>query len=111
MINEPEHIAEDGTTRKSHYGAGKQPWDFIVEAGWGPEFAAGNVLKYIRRAPNKNGADDVKKARWYYAELLKWVALGRGSVDLNAHPARLAFHKLMEMLTYEERQLLIGDDV
>ena len=44
-----EALGSDGTTRKAHYGQGKQPWDYIVEAGWAPEFAAGCVLRYLRR--------------------------------------------------------------
>jgi hypothetical protein len=39
----------DGTVRKAHYGDGVQPWDLIVAAGWAPEFAAGCVLRYLRR--------------------------------------------------------------
>lgn len=34
-------------------------------------FYRGNVLKYIGRYRNKGGAEDLKKAQWYLAELLK----------------------------------------
>lgn len=64
---EPEHARTDGTTRKDHYGAGKQPWDFIVEAGWGAAFAAGNTFKYMRR--EKEITDSRIKAGWYWREL------------------------------------------
>lgn len=74
-FHEPELTASDGTVRKQHYGSGRQPWDDIVAAGWGPHFAAGNVLKYIRRASAKNGADDVKKARWYYEQLMRRASI------------------------------------
>src|SRR4051812_22769312 len=65
--DEPEHVAKDGSIRKQHYGPDRQPIDDIEDAGWGPAFCAGNALKYVRRAANKNGADDLKKGRWYYA--------------------------------------------
>lgn len=71
---EPEIRGEDGTVRKAHYGAGRQPWDDIVDFGWGPAFAAGNALKYVRRHVAKNGADDLDKGRWYYGELYKRAA-------------------------------------
>lgn len=69
VAEEAERIAPDGTVRKVHYGAGRQPWDDVVDAGFGPVFAACNVLKYVRRAAAKNGADDLKKARWYFERL------------------------------------------
>lgn len=49
----------DSSERKDHYGTGRQPWDDIVEAGWSPEFAAANVLKYLRR-PDKLPAEDLE---------------------------------------------------
>jgi hypothetical protein len=60
-------IGIDGTERKEHYGPGKQPWDTIKELGWGPEFAAGNVLKYLRR--DKDKEHSLESARWYYNQL------------------------------------------
>lgn len=58
---------QDGSERKAHYGDGKQPWDIIVEQGWGPAFAAANVLKYIRRT--KNPEHSFESACWYYDQL------------------------------------------
>lgn len=64
---EAEVTYPDGTVRKVHYGEGKQPWDVMVEIGLAPAFAAGSVLKYLRRT--KDPEDSLKKARWYYREL------------------------------------------
>lgn len=72
-MSEPEFTAPDGTTRKLHYGTDRQPWDDIRDLGWGPEFCAGNVLKYIRRAQAKNGTDDIAKAHVYYRWLVDLV--------------------------------------
>lgn len=87
---EPEIIDGDGIARKAHYGNGRQPWDDIVDMGWGQQFAAGNVLKYIRRAAKKNGPDDISKARWYYARLLEI-----GDLDV--------LNKIFDLLTKDER--------
>lgn len=65
--NVEEHVASDGTTRKTHYGASRQPWDDIKEAGWGPEFCAGNVLKYLRR--DKDLKHSLESAQVYYSWL------------------------------------------
>lgn len=43
-------LGADGTIRKAHYGDGKQPWDTIKELSLAPEFAAGNVIKNLRRS-------------------------------------------------------------
>lgn len=63
-----EFTAADGTIRKAYYGAGRQPFDDIVSAGWGPAFAAGNVLKYLRR--DKDQEHSLRSARWYWREIV-----------------------------------------
>ncbi len=35
----------------------------------------GNVLKYMCRWKNKNGAQDLEKARWYLEHLIEYVKL------------------------------------
>jgi hypothetical protein len=99
-MTEPEHVADDGSLRKDHYGSGRQPWDDIVDAGWGPAFAAGNILKYIRRAANKGGPDDVAKGCWYYNEMIK-----RAAGEVNG-PWTIAFTELEDILTPIERVIL-----
>jgi uncharacterized protein DUF3310 len=96
---EPEFTADDGTVRKAHYGTGKQPWDIIVESYWGAQFAAGNVLKYIRRAPNKNGDDDVRKARWYFQRLIE---MSMHKDPLERDRVRVVYAHLCNLLTTEE---------
>lgn len=61
------HLDDRGVPRQDHYGAARQPWDDIVAHGWAPEFAAGNVLKYLRRT--KDPEHSLESARWYYARL------------------------------------------
>lgn len=62
-----EDAGQDGTKRKAHYGAGVQPWDTIVEMGLGPAFAAGSILKYVRRT--KDAEHSLESARWYLNQL------------------------------------------
>lgn len=107
---QPKGDAAEIGQRAAHYGDGVQPWDHIKAAGWGPEFAAGNALKYVRRYKTKNGEDDLKKGRWYYAELINLVGEELPDhmehVDSLRHPANFALQRLDVMLTQEERALL-----
>lgn len=66
----PERAAGDG--RKAHYGEGEQPWDVILASGWGPAFAASNVVKYLRRS--KNPEHSAESASWYYDRLVEGAA-------------------------------------
>lgn len=88
--------------RASQYGEGRQPWDDILDQGWGPAFAAGNALKYIRRYKMKNGDDDIAKARWYWHELYQRSL----NVSLSGQAWVLAHVDLISLLTPEEILLL-----
>jgi hypothetical protein len=46
-----------------------QPWD-IIEA-WRLNFWQGNIIKYVLRAPYKNGREDFEKARHYLDYLIE----------------------------------------
>lgn len=47
----------------SHYLKAIQPWDII--RAWGLGFHRGNIIKYVLRAPGKNGKEDLEKAKHY----------------------------------------------
>lgn len=79
----PTRVEIDGTTRQAYYGTGEQPWDVIKRNGWAHHFAAGNVLKYLRRDKPGQEGSDVEKARWYYRELLA-LAGNYNPLELNA---------------------------
>ncbi len=96
-----EVTARDGTVRKSYYGAGYQPWDAIKARGWGATFAGGNILKYLRREKN---ADDLDKARWYWAELNK---LADADVPSEKAWGAMVLVYLMQELTSDEVAKLI----
>lgn len=46
-----------------------QPWDIIQS--WGLNFWQGNIVKYVLRAPYKNGKEDFEKARHYLDYLIE----------------------------------------
>lgn len=71
----PEY-AEDIVNKPSHYTYGKIEIIDIVEqvtAAYPTNiaFSIGNALKYICRAPFKNGVEDLKKAVWYLDRAIK----------------------------------------
>ena len=58
----------------SHYvDMAIQPIEFITANGL--DFLQGNIIKYVCRHKNKNGADDIKKAI-HYCELLLQIEYG-----------------------------------
>jgi len=91
----------DSEPRKAHYGDGVQPWDLILAAGWGPAFAASNVLKYLRRT--KNPEHSAESAAWYYDRLVEGCA---GKLTAAPNPVaewQTALDKLEMTLTVVER--------
>jgi hypothetical protein len=54
----------------NHYKqAAIEPWDFIVANDIG--FLDGNAIKYLCRWKNKNGIEDLLKARHYIDKLIE----------------------------------------
>ena len=92
-------IGLDGSVRKAHYGDGRQPWDDIKFAGWAPEFAAGCVLRYMRRT--KDREHSIESARWYWERLQEMGMQDSGQ-------ARKVCVQLNMILTDDEKMILIG---
>lgn len=62
----PAQSVMDKQVGGAHYkekGVFMQPWAIIK--AWGLGFHRGNVLKYLLRAPQKNGKQDIEKAIHY----------------------------------------------
>jgi hypothetical protein len=76
-INEPPVVKQSLTSdpvNPSHYKQGGIECIEAIKAALGVGFIAylwGNVHKYIWRWPNKNGIEDLKKARWYLDRLIQ----------------------------------------
>lgn len=64
----------DPVNAPNHYTAGGiETIDYLRAKLTAEEFAGfcrGNVLKYVSRAPLKNGVEDLRKARWYLDRLI-----------------------------------------
>jgi hypothetical protein len=53
-----------------HYKTKKiQPWDFIAANNLG--YFEGNIIKYVSRWKEKNGIEDLRKARHYLDKLIE----------------------------------------
>lgn len=62
--------AKDTQVGGDHYAKREiQPWD-IIDC-YGLDFYAGNALKYLLRYRDKNGVEDLKKARHYLDKLIE----------------------------------------
>ncbi len=58
-----------------HYKNKKiQPWDFIIANELG--FLEGNIVRYISRWRDKNGIEDLEKARHYLEKLIEVARSG-----------------------------------
>lgn len=55
---------KDPVSNPAHYTAISPSAIEVIEA-YGLNFHQGNAIKYILRAPMKNGLEDLKKALWY----------------------------------------------
>ncbi len=62
--------ANDQQVAGNHYkNQAIQPWDYIVQNNIG--YLEGNIIKYISRWRNKNGVQDLRKARHYLDKLIE----------------------------------------
>jgi len=63
------------STSPTHYSSHRiQPIDFIEMNNLG--FSAGNVIKYVCRYEQKNGIEDLKKAKRYLEFLIEKIEGG-----------------------------------
>jgi hypothetical protein len=67
--------ADDLVNSPSHYASGGLECITAMEASMSPEefqgYLRGNIFKYCWRFRNKNGVQDLQKARWYIDMLIK----------------------------------------
>ena len=73
LVYEPEN---DAVSHPAHYTSGGIECIDCIKAALGQHFIGflmGNVIKYSYRYKDKNGAEDLKKARWYLDRAIKEV--------------------------------------
>lgn len=60
----------------AHYNSKAiQPWDYIVSNNLG--YLEGNVIKYVSRYKEKNGLQDLEKAKHYLEKLIEVIVENR----------------------------------
>ena len=74
--NDGLHYAIEKQVGGSHYDMPIQPVEYVVKNGIG--YLEGNVIKYVTRHKNKNGAEDILKAM-HYLELILQFEYGEGA--------------------------------
>lgn len=104
-----ELAPDRGDGRKVHYGEGKQPLDTMLEMGWAPHFAAGSIIKYLRRT--KSPEHSLESARFYYKLLVdKAVDARKPGNPMWATAVGELWNstliKLLTVITPEEHELL-----
>ena len=66
----------DDLKSQPHYMEGIQPIKYL-ESRMSPAqlsgYLEGNIIKYVTRYKEKNGIEDLHKAEWYLAKLIKQV--------------------------------------
>lgn len=74
-LDQMEPAGNDVVSRPAHYTHGKFECIEVMEDCFGKEtvqqFCLLNAFKYIWRTNYKNGAEDIKKARWYLDKYLE----------------------------------------
>ena len=72
-----EDVNPDPVNRPAHYTSGSIECIDAIQAAFGAEavkdFCLCNAFKYLWRHRNKNGVEDLKKARWYLNRLIEEV--------------------------------------
>ena len=68
---------EQDKINPSYYRKNIEVTDFIIEydmnflEGNKLDYFQGNIIKYVTRYKDKNGIEDLKKAKWYLDKLIK----------------------------------------
>ena len=60
---------EERVVHPSHYNKGIEMWDYAYSHKL--DFFEGNIVKYVTRWKQKNGIEDLKKAKQYLDKLIE----------------------------------------
>ena len=66
--------ANDRQEGGTHYAKPIQHWDYVIAQGLG--YFEGQITKYVSRWRDKNGLEDLKKARHFLDKLIEEVEAG-----------------------------------
>ena len=76
VVTEQAETEHDAVSHPAHYTSGGIECIDCIKAALGENFMGfliGNVIKYAYRYRNKNGLEDLKKARWYLERAIKEI--------------------------------------
>ncbi len=84
MKNNPSYETtmeeQDNVNHPAHYTIGGIETIDFIEAKLSKEgfegYLTGNIIKYLTRYEYKNGLEDLRKADWYLAKLIKSIEEG-----------------------------------
>jgi hypothetical protein len=76
-------VANNKQVAGNHYKKPIQPWDYIHANGIG--YLAGNVIKYVSRYQDKNGLEDLYKAKHYLEKLIEEELTVLGTHPVGQH--------------------------
>lgn len=79
VVTEQTETEHDAVSHPAHYTSGGIECIDCIKAALGENFMGfliGNVIKYAYRYRNKNGLEDLKKARWYLDRAIKEIGDG-----------------------------------
>jgi hypothetical protein len=85
-------MANERQVGGNHYAKAIQPWDYIVENKLG--YLEGNIVKYVSRHKDKNGLEDLHKARHYLDKLIE-VEQARAAEKATMPELRLTTPEIM----------------
>lgn len=84
---QPEWMRHEAVNHPSHYGGDTTYEAIKVIEAWQLGFHLGNVLKYIRRADEKEThLQNLKKARWYLDRQIARIEAQLASDTRTSHP-------------------------
>lgn len=93
--------ANDRQEGGNHYkGKAVQPWDYIVGNNLG--YLEGNVVKYVSRWKDKNGVEDLKKARHYLDKLIEVAEANKQQIAILEKEITHGFGITEYLSPYEE---------
>lgn len=73
-----------------HYQKPIQPWDYITLNRLG--YLEGNIIKYVTRYKEKNGLQDLHKAKHYLEKLIEVNSVGEQECKHCVSPASCEFN-------------------
>lgn len=69
FVKVPEKPQGTSPGEKGHYSS-RALEPIQVSEAWGLDFLEGSALKYLARYRNKNGVEDLQKAKWYIDRII-----------------------------------------